>query len=537
MLQSNAVPVQGEPLGGELGQGRRCGAGGGAEGQGPFAPVRHGGGVDGLLHAGVSSSQGEIAVPRIVGALPLPLDAVPPKLTDANARRKMVERGRIVNMPYPGKASLPWPHMIADCGHDSRQSLQEVVYYNRGCQPCVKAEMGRARRAEADPDQRAMMISAGIMPDPDTPFPGTNEPWTSWCLTCGYGKDHGPRWAPYPENVRKGARCPHCHNRRSWTHEEATAYVAAFGVTPGEKYPGTTGGQWLVRCSEGHEYPTTFSRIREKQSSRCRDGAGNKPHSADEALEAFRALGLEPDPAIPYPGYENPWLSTCTRGHRCRTFKLSTVLLGHGCRICNARGNRADPAKLAAELAPWGFSMVDGRRYPGPNKRWPLRHDPCGEVYPRRMAGLRVGFRGCRSCGDQQGGVVRSKPAFVYVLVNVHRDAIKVGLAGHASVYNRIADFESKDWTKYWSMDFATGYDAEAVERSVHTLLRDETGQTPRHGFIPRSDLPNGHSETYGREEIPELYACRLIEEQAVIYADMIQDLQDNADLEQLGLW
>lgn len=450
----------------------------------------------------------------------------------------MAEHGRIVDTPYPGCRSA-WPHIIAECGHSSKQSYQDVVYYKRRCQPCTLTENGEKRRARSDAAERQMMIDSSIMPYPDVTFPGTNEPWPSWCLTCGYGKDHGPQWTPRSCSVkRRESSCPHCLGRRSWTHEEATAYIAAFGVTPAEEYPGLTEKLWQVSCSEGHEFTTTFADIRGKQSSRCRDCARNMPHTADEALNAFRALGLEPNPCSQYPGYQNPWPSTCTQcQRRCETVRLSTVLKGSGCRSCNATRAYADPTQLAEELAQWGFSLVEGHHYPGPNKPWPVRHDSCGEVFPRRMAGLRNGFRGCRNCSEQCGGLVRSKPSFVYVLVNVELDAIKVGIAGHTSVYDRIADFESSNWKKYWSMDFDTGYNAEAVERSVHSLLRRETGQTFRRGFLPRSDMPNGHSETYNRDEVPELYARKLIEEQAIIYAEMIQGLQDKAEPGQLAMW
>ncbi|GAA2733828.1 hypothetical protein [Actinocorallia aurantiaca] len=49
--------------------------------------------------------------------------------------------------------------------------------------------------------------------------------------------------------------------------------------------------------------------------------------------------------------------------------------------------------------------------------------------------------------------------------------------------------------------------------------------------------MSNGHSETYSRDDVSELYARNLVEEQAVLYEQMIRDLQDEDEPGQVGLW
>jgi hypothetical protein len=125
-----------------------------------------------------------------------------------------------------------------------------------------------------------------------------------------------------------------------------------------------------------------------------------------EADEVMRAAGCIP--LVPYPGNHTPWMcihEPC--GEQISPLYSNVRRRGAACRTCAgfARGakRRAKVAdEVAEEMRAAGFEPLEP--YPGADRRWHCRHEPCGEVRTPTLNQIRSRGTACRPCTAAAAG-------------------------------------------------------------------------------------------------------------------------------------
>ncbi|MEI6389043.1 MAG: hypothetical protein WCQ50_20740 [Spirochaetota bacterium] len=261
----------------------------------------------------------------------------------------------------------------------------------------------------ADAEAREKMEELDWTPNPNIPYPGSDQPWESTCKRCGaVSKTIAPARAAYK-----------------------------FKKTNG-KYNGC----WKCK-SETQSQRQTFS--------------------DDMARKKMEDAGWTPSSDIPYPGNQAPWESTCKRcGAVSKTITLNVAeqTKGSGCLACQYKDNRerqtlsdAD-ARKRMEEADW--TPDPGTPYPGAKMPWKSTCKQCGAVSKtitpdrawstkKRSNGQNNGCAACSKYGFQF-----DKPGLLYFITNAKLGddgLFKVGITG--SHTRRLEDWVGK---KGWEL-------------------------------------------------------------------------------------
>ena len=137
------------------------------------------------------------------------------------------------------------------------------------------------------------------------------------------------------------------------------------------------------------------------------------PTNPKEAARELRGAGAVP--LGDFPGVKHRWRSRC---RYCKSIifpRLADVRNGH--RPCNYCAKRASGATqrvsqiqarkemLAADLRPL-------EPYPGAGQSWKSQCLKCGRIANPRLASIRRGHAGCRSCANRGKGMVDAKSAW-----------------------------------------------------------------------------------------------------------------------------
>lgn len=251
----------------------------------------------------------------------------------------------------------------------------------------VKAGQGGCKYCAGnvvDPeDAIEVMRAAGL--EPLTPYPGSSTPWPSVHVPCG--RQVAPR---YGEVKKRGSGCGYCSGRRV-SAEDAVATMRAAGLEPQEDYPGA-GKPWTCihsRC--GRTVTPAYREVR-KGGSGCVYCSG-KVVDPDEAAATMRSAGLEPQHE--YRGAAKPWACIHIQCGRLVSPRYSDVKRGVGiCAFC--AGQRPDPNEVEAVMRASGFEPQE--EYPGSGRPWTCIHLPCGNLVHPTYTRVRTTGRGCPHC-------------------------------------------------------------------------------------------------------------------------------------------
>ncbi|MFI6689695.1 hypothetical protein [Streptomyces sp. NPDC050485] len=94
---------------------------------------------------------------------------------------------------------------------------------------------------------------------------------------------------------------------------------------------------------------------------------------------------------------------------------------------------------------------------------------------------------GCRYCSPY--GIDLSAPALLYVLHYRLARAVKVGITGLTTKYDRLGAFERDGWEVFRTAHFETGTQAFTVEQLVLRRLRDDLGIP---AYMNAAEMPHG---------------------------------------------
>ena len=180
---------------------------------------------------------------------------------------------------------------------------------------------------------RAEMIAAGY--SPLVPYPGSQVPWSSRCLTCG--SDIAPRYTKVRQGIPSCKTCGFHKLAKSKTLDDsvAVAFMRERFFEPSEPYP-SGHNAWRGTCTIcGRESSPSLHNVRknERACRHCNRERANKLISNDpnDARALMLAAGFEP--FGDYPGAKKPWPGKCLKCGTEGAPAFSTVQ-GRGGDVC-----------------------------------------------------------------------------------------------------------------------------------------------------------------------------------------------------------
>jgi hypothetical protein len=406
-----------------------------------------------------------------------------PKIPEAKARALFLKNKLEPLVPFPG-SQKPWKSKCLITGKVVSPTYGKVRDFGHRCIYCS--------RNVVDPLEAVkLMKKSGFKTL--IPYPGSNIPWKSQCLTCM------KITLPTFWNVAKGIGCKFCGGR-AVDPKDAVKIMKERGFKTLEPYPGATKG-WLVRCNQcKKEFKAVF------HSSQTRNGCkycAGKVVDESDLLIKLKELRLKP--IEKYQSAKVPWKCKCLVCNHIVQPTWNRIKQGRGhCAYCAQR--RVDIPVALKFMKSIGLKpLVD---FPGSNKPWKCKCLVCGFDATPRWSGLQQGQGGCSNCADW--GLNYQKPGYVYLITHEKLNAHKIGIANayKSKKYDdRMYQHEKQGWVQYKKVSFKTVQEASDIETSVLKWLRMEVGLP---AFLSPRQMPQGgHTETVDASEIdlPTIWA------------------------------
>jgi hypothetical protein len=216
------------------------------------------------------------------------------------------------------------------------------------------------------PEAQARALFLKNKLEPLVPFPGTQKPWKSKCLTTG--KTVSPTYG----KVRDfGHRCKHCSGFEVDV-PEAIKLMKSKGLIPLVKYPGAN-KPWQCNCKVCGKNPSpTFTSVKSGISG-CAFCSKRRVDPKD-AVRLMKERGFKT--FGDFPGSLKPWNVQCLSCKR----KFSTYFYSSNnkkrCKYCT--GRVVDNKTIEPVLAKLKLTPLE--KFPGANEPWKLRCQRCSRV-------------------------------------------------------------------------------------------------------------------------------------------------------------
>ena len=406
-----------------------------------------------------------------------------PKIPEAKARALYLKNKLEPLVPFPG-SQKPWKSKCLITGKVVSPTYGKVRDFGHRCIYCS--------RNVVDPLEAVkLMKKSGFKTL--IPYPGSNIPWKSQCLTCM------KITLPTYWNVAKGIGCKFCGGR-AVDPKDAVKIMKVRGFKTLEPYPGATKG-WLVRCNQcKKEFKAVFHSSQTRNG--CKYCAGKV---VDESDLLIRLKELRLKPIEKYQSAKVPWKCKCLVCNHIVQPTWNRIKQGRGhCAYCAQR--RVDIPVALKFMKSIGLKpLVD---FPGSNKPWKCKCLVCGFDATPRWSDLQQGQGGCSNCADW--GLNYQKPGYVYLITHKKFNAHKIGIANayKSKKYDdRMYQHEKQGWVLYKKANFQTVQKASDIETSVLKWLRLQVGLPI---FLTPKQMPRGgHTETIEASEIdlPTIWA------------------------------
>jgi hypothetical protein len=319
----------------------------------------------------------------------------------------MLDAGLEPIEPYPG-TTQPWRCRCLTCQQVVSPSFGNVRRgVSKGCRYCAnEASKGRSKVRWTHEAASKIMLDAALKPLGE--FPGADEKWLCECQRCGSVVE------PRLSAVRRGASggCIYCSGHAPTDPEAAAQEMLAAYLRPLEPYPGKAADEWRCECLQcGDIVAARLQKIRSGEGCcrRCGITASALARSADQTASEAMMRSAMLEPLEPYPGGNHlPWRCQCMT---CGALVSPTrANIGRGQGGCIACGIKICAAKRLGDEDQAIVDMVQAdlqplEPYPGSNKPWRCRCLGCEQDVTPRLAHVRQGRGGCRTCGVIKGGL------------------------------------------------------------------------------------------------------------------------------------
>lgn len=142
-------------------------------------------------------------------------------------------------------------------------------------------------------------------------------------------------------------------------------------------------------------------------------GFPTDPKSASRELKSLGVTTL-----ATFPGVKHPWRSRCDKCKKIISPRLGDVRNGHHpCKYCSRKSqpsNRIDDDVAAREMHKANLKPLVP--YPGAGKSWKSKCLICGRIGSTRLASIRRGHVGCKSCANRGKGMVDENVAHIAMI-------------------------------------------------------------------------------------------------------------------------
>jgi hypothetical protein len=316
------------------------------------------------------------------------------------------------------------------------------------------------------------------------------------CLVCGYeGVCSG-------NSIRKGNGCFRCGKARGGLkaripYDEVVMEFAQVGLKVVGDYVNSAAAVLCICLTCNKKVKKSFNTLM-KSKNGCPYCSEDKV-DPEEAIDAIRKRGFEP--LSPFPGGGKPWLCKCKScGRESKPTHVGRSQKGSGCAYCSK--NKVDPEEAVAYMLSKDIEPIEP--YKGATSKWRCRCMNCSREIFTRYNTIMNGS-GCRFCATQ--GMDYNKPAFIYLIVHLEFDALKVGIGSQDL---RIRQHTSLGWELVKRWNYKTGFKASEIEEKVLDCLRSDLQLSH---FLSKEQMPQkGHTETFGLDDISILEVRALIE-------------------------
>lgn len=282
----------------------------------------------------------------------------------------------------------------------------------------------------------------------------------------------------------------------TWNSEEANTFMLKNGWKPIAPYPGTNFPWKSIHITCGLEGAPRMCHIQAGRVA-CKSCGRKKVSDARRRTdESTRGIMQDAgwEPLVPYEGNKVPWKCRCKFCGRIGTPTFNNVLThGSACGFCT--GNKVDIKdawKIMREA-----SLEPQEEYPGAGVPWKSICLICNNFTFPRFADVKNGIR-CSTCS--KSGMNYSQPSYLYLMINVSLQSIKVGISNNDSNQNRIVRHRKHGWELVSKYDFKTGKEAIKLENAVLQWLK-KTKRLRMH-LSPELMPQGGFSETFDSTEV-----------------------------------
>lgn len=153
----------------------------------------------------------------------------------AEAEADMRAAGLTPLVPYPGKATRPWPCKCDGCGNETSPTLSNIRQGQGGCWPCGTVRSALSRRKD---EAEAVALMRSVNLEPLEPYPTTMVPWKCRCTSCG--DEVTPTHNMVSHGTGGCGRCGRTKNAKARMRDadEAERTMLDAGLVPQVRYPG-----------------------------------------------------------------------------------------------------------------------------------------------------------------------------------------------------------------------------------------------------------------------------------------------------------
>jgi recombinational DNA repair protein (RecF pathway) len=237
--------------------------------------------------------------------------------------------------------------------------------------------------------------------EPLVSYPGAGKPWKSRHTICGREVE------PTYSNVRSGhSGCKFCIGNIV-DEDKARKVFIARGLLPIEPYRNALATWKSIHQECGQVVNPRYNGVQQGQGG-CRSCAGNKPLSENDAVELFKARGLEP--LEPYPGSQLRWKSKHLKCGRIVFPRYVSIQQGQGgCGYC--AGNVIDVNDAIKLLREKGLEPIEN--YVNSSTPWRSIHVNCGREVAPAYNSIQQGQSGCGHCAGNIVDAEEAKKLFI----------------------------------------------------------------------------------------------------------------------------
>ena len=404
-------------------------------------------------------------------------------ITQAAARKLFIANSLKPLVPYVN-STTPWESQCLKCKKVVSPNYNKVKQRGHQCGYCAGTRVD-------EHDAIGLMKTSGFITL--APYPGSNKPWKSECLTCK--KITSPTYW----NVSRGIGCKFCSGR-AVDPKDAIMAMKLRGFRTLEPFPGAV-KPWLVKCLTcKREFKTSFHSLSTRTNCKY---CSNVAVDELELLKRLKDLKLKP--LEKYKSAKIPWKCKCLVCNHIVQPTWNRIKQGRGhCAYCAQR--RVDIPMALKSMKAFGLKPLV--EFPGSNKPWKCKCSVCGLEVSPRWGDLQQGQGGCSNCADW--GLNYGKPGYIYLITHESLNAHKIGIANSykSKKYDdRMYQHERQGWVLYKKAKFETVQKASDIETSVLKWLRLQVGLP---AFLTPKQMPkSGHTETVDATEIdlPTIWA------------------------------